>query len=62
MRRTADVRFGALSADMSGRKVTSIYTADDPIVPVQSCDLTGARNIEVSGTHRALAFNRDVYG
>jgi pimeloyl-ACP methyl ester carboxylesterase len=54
--------FGALSSSTSRvTRVTSIYTPDDPIVPNGSCQLPGARNIEVSGTHSGLAFNRDVY-
>jgi pimeloyl-ACP methyl ester carboxylesterase len=42
-------------------KVTSIYTAKDPIVPAWSCDVPRGTNIEVSGTHIGLAFNGQVY-
>jgi hypothetical protein len=52
----------ALDAKISPKtRVVSIYTTDDPIVPVGSCNIRGARNIEVAGTHSGLAFNRDVY-
>jgi len=43
-------------------KVVSIYSRDDPIVPAWSCQIPGAENIEVSGTHSGLAFNGAVYG
>ena len=42
-------------------KVVSIYSRDDPIVPAWSCELADGQNIEVSGTHSGLAFNRRVY-
>ena len=42
-------------------KVVSIYSRDDPIVPAWSCQIPGAENIEVSGTHSGLAFNGAVY-
>ncbi len=41
--------------------VTSIYSRSDPIVPAWTCDIPGARNIEVSGTHIGLACNGQVY-
>ena len=42
-------------------KVVSIYSRDDPIVPAWSCQIPGAENVEVSGTHSGLAFNGAVY-
>jgi triacylglycerol lipase len=42
-------------------KVVSIYSREDPIVPAWTCDMPGARNIEVSGTHVGLASNARVY-
>jgi triacylglycerol lipase len=42
-------------------KVTSIYSREDPIVPAWTCDVPGARNVEVSGTHIGLACNGRVY-
>jgi triacylglycerol lipase len=42
-------------------KVVSIYSRDDPIVPAWSCQIPGAENIEVSGTHSGLGFNGAVY-
>jgi len=42
-------------------KVVSIYSREDPIVPAWSCEVPGGQNIEVSGTHTGLAFNRRVY-
>jgi triacylglycerol lipase len=42
-------------------KVVSIYSRDDPIVPAWACQIEGAENIEVSGTHSGLAFNGAVY-
>jgi pimeloyl-ACP methyl ester carboxylesterase len=52
--------------DMTGRlspatSVVSIYSREDPIVPAWSCEVPGARNIEVGGTHIGLASNRAVY-
>src|SRR6266542_3155513 len=44
-----------------GTKVVSIYSRDDPIVPASACQIEGAENIEVSGTHSGLAFNGAVY-
>ena len=42
-------------------KVVSIYSRDDPIVPAWTCQVKGAENMEVSGTHSGLAFNGEVY-
>jgi pimeloyl-ACP methyl ester carboxylesterase len=42
-------------------KVTSIYSADDPIVPAWACPVEGADCHEVRGTHSGLAYNRAVY-
>ncbi len=42
-------------------KVVSIYSREDPIVPAWTCPIPGAQNVEVSGTHTGLAFNREVY-
>jgi pimeloyl-ACP methyl ester carboxylesterase len=44
-----------------GTKVTSIYSPGDPIVPAAACRVAGGRNVEVTGTHSGLAFNRAVY-
>jgi pimeloyl-ACP methyl ester carboxylesterase len=42
-------------------EVVSIFSNSDPIVPAQASVAPGARNIEVSGTHSGLAYNRAVY-
>jgi triacylglycerol lipase len=42
-------------------KIISIYSPDDPIVPAAACRVRGGRNVQVSGTHSGLAFNRAVY-
>jgi len=39
----------------------SVFSNEDPIVPAWACQIPGARNLEVSGTHSGLAFNRAVY-
>jgi len=44
-----------------GLAVTSIYSRTDTIVPPQASVIDGAVNIEVSGTHSGLMFNREVY-
>jgi pimeloyl-ACP methyl ester carboxylesterase len=49
---------GPLSPETS---VISIYSREDPIVPAWSCEIAGAHNIEVRGTHSGLAGNREVY-
>jgi pimeloyl-ACP methyl ester carboxylesterase len=41
--------------------VLSIYTRDDTIAPPEVCIVTGARNVEVGGTHSGLVFNPAVY-
>jgi triacylglycerol lipase len=41
--------------------VVSIFSNRDPIVPAQASVVPDARNIEVSGTHSGLAYNRAVY-
>jgi triacylglycerol lipase len=41
--------------------VLSIYSRDDPIVPREASIVTGARNVEVSGTHSGLVYNPAVY-
>lgn len=41
--------------------VLSIYTRDDTITPPEVCIVTGARNVEVGGTHSGLVFNPSVY-
>lgn len=42
-------------------KVISVYSREDPIVPPWTCPVPGAVNVEVSGTHSGLAYNRGVY-
>jgi hypothetical protein len=42
-------------------RVVSIFSRNDPIVPTEACPVNGARNVEVSGTHSGLAYNRAVY-
>lgn len=39
-------------------RVVSIFSREDPIVPAAMCRVPGARNVEVSGTHSGLAYNR----
>jgi len=41
--------------------VVSIFSPTDPIVPARACHVPRGRNVEVSGTHIGLAFNRAVY-
>ena len=41
--------------------VLSIYSREDPIVAPQASIVTGARNVEVSGTHLGLVYNPAVY-
>ena len=48
----------ALATDTT---VLSIYSRDDPIVPPQASIVTGARNVEVTGTHTGLVYNPAVY-
>jgi pimeloyl-ACP methyl ester carboxylesterase len=42
-------------------KVVSIYSRDDPVVPPWAAPVPGAENVEVSGTHSGLAYNRATY-
>jgi len=42
-------------------RVLSIYSRDDPVVPARACRIAGATNIEVSGTHSGLVYNRAAY-
>jgi len=53
-------------ADLQGAlhpetKVVSIYSSDDPIVPSWACQVEHGENVQVTGTHTGLAFNRAVY-
>ena len=41
--------------------VASIFSRNDPIVPAAACQLPGAENIEVGGTHSGLVYNGAVY-
>lgn len=41
--------------------VLSIYSREDPIVPREACIVTGARNVEISGSHSGLVYNPAVY-
>jgi triacylglycerol lipase len=41
--------------------VLSIYSREDPIVPPEASIVTGARNVEVGGTHSGLVYNPAVY-
>jgi triacylglycerol lipase len=41
--------------------VLSIYSREDRIVPPEASIVTGARNVEVSGTHSGLVYNPAVY-
>jgi triacylglycerol lipase len=42
-------------------RVTSIYSREDPIVPIWASRDPTAENIEITGTHSGLAFNGSVY-
>jgi pimeloyl-ACP methyl ester carboxylesterase len=42
-------------------RLTSVYSKRDGVVRWQSCVVPYAHNVEVSGTHVGLAFNRDAY-
>lgn len=54
---TADLR-----RNLSPRTaVLAVYSRDDQIVAPAACRVTGATNIEVSGTHSGLVYNRAVY-
>jgi pimeloyl-ACP methyl ester carboxylesterase len=41
--------------------LTSIYTREDGVVWWEACVVPYARNVEVTGSHVGLAFNRKVY-
>lgn len=45
----------------SGTRIVSVYSRDDPIVPPWASSVAGARNVEVTGTHSGLVYNRVVY-
>jgi pimeloyl-ACP methyl ester carboxylesterase len=42
-------------------RVVSIYSRNDPIVPDWAAPVPGAENVEVSGTHSGLVYNRATY-
>ena len=42
-------------------RVTSIYSREDPIVPIWASRDPSAENIETTGTHSGLAFNGSVF-
>jgi triacylglycerol lipase len=42
-------------------RLTSIYSKGDGVVRWQSCVVPYARNVEVTGSHVGLAFNRSAY-
>jgi hypothetical protein len=42
-------------------KTLSIYSRDDPIVRPAACRIRSGDNIEVTGSHGGLAYNRAVY-
>jgi pimeloyl-ACP methyl ester carboxylesterase len=42
-------------------RVLSVYSRDDQIVTPGACQVVGATNVEVGGTHSGLVFNRAVY-
>ena len=51
-----------LRRDLSpSTRVLAIYSRDDQIVPPSACKVPGATNLEVSGTHWGLVYNRAVY-
>ena len=54
---TADLRRD-LSAET---RVIAIYSRDDQIVTPGACEVRGATNVEVGGTHSGLVYNRAVY-
>ena len=39
----------------------AIYSRDDQIVTPGACEVRGATNVEVGGTHSGLVYNRAVY-
>jgi triacylglycerol lipase len=42
-------------------RILCVYSRDDQIVPASAAHLEGANNVEVSGTHSGLVYNRAVY-
>jgi len=42
-------------------RVLSVYSRDDKVVPPSASPFPGARNVEVTGTHSGLVYNRAVY-
>ena len=51
-----------LRRDLSAAtKVLAIYSRDDQIVAPVACEVRGATNLEVRGTHSGLVYNRAVY-
>lgn len=42
-------------------RLTAIYSPQDPIVHPEACRLSGARNIEVSGSHGGLVVNKAAF-
>ena len=45
----------------AGTKTTAIYSSEDQVVSPDACVMHGATNIEVTGTHSGLVFNKAVY-
>jgi hypothetical protein len=39
----------------------AVYSKDDQIVAPAACQFAGATNVEVTGTHSGLVYNRAVY-
>ena len=51
-----------LRRDLSpGTRVLTVYSKDDQIVAPAACQFAGATDVEVSGTHSGLVYNRAVY-
>jgi triacylglycerol lipase len=42
-------------------RVLSVYSREDRVVPPSASPVPGARNVEVSGTHSGLVYNRAAY-
>jgi hypothetical protein len=42
-------------------RVLSVYSRDDQVVSPDACPVPDARNVEVSGSHSGLVYNRAVY-
>jgi triacylglycerol lipase len=42
-------------------RVLAIYSREDQIVAPDACQVEGATNVEVAGTHSGLVYNRAVY-